>query len=612
MVILVALVSVACATGYFGWIARRGPATNFEQIWTRAAAEGFNVLVVTLDTTRADRLGCYGHQSASTPMLDRLASEGVRFADAVSCVPMTLPAHASIFTGLDPPNHGVRSNGLYRLGAPHVTLAETLRQQGYQTAAFVSAFVLDARYGLDQGFDHYDDRVGATRGSHVVQRKGGEVTEAALRWLDGRQSEQPFFLWVHYFDPHLGYDPPEPYATQFATSPYDGEIAYMDAQIGRLVDALSKAEARNRTVVVVVGDHGESLGEHHEIEHSRTIYEATQHVPLILWAPGIGRQPYLVDDVVVSISDVYPTVLDLLGSEGSIACDGVSLLDCRAQGDRAVYLETMRTYLDHHWAPLFGLRRHRDKFILAPTPEYYDLVADPRERKNRYATLSHGEESAMFELAEALSERIQGDASAEALAAAAAAVKPDAEALRRLQSLGYVSGSDEPDGSNLRDPKDMMPALELFLEARSLRQQGQYPQALAKAHEALRLSPTDRTILREVGTIFAKQGQVKEAEQAFAQYLEIKPDADVCWYLAQIMMQTGRSQEALAVLQRALELEPDHGGALVARGDLAASKQEYAEALRLYERAAEVDPYRAEAMARGRIARLQPQLRSEP
>ncbi|NOX59221.1 MAG: sulfatase-like hydrolase/transferase [Planctomycetes bacterium] len=600
---------LAGAAAYFAW---PSPRTDFEQTWKSASAKGFNVVVVTLDTTRADRLSCYGHGSATTPVLDRLASQGVRFADAVSCVPMTLPAHASIFTGLDPPSHGVRSNGLYRLGTPHITLAEMLGERGYETAAFVSAFVLDARYGLNQGFDHYDDKVGAIAGSNVVQRRANEVTDAATRWLDARKSDKPFLLWVHYFDPHLGYRPPEPYATRFASDPYDGEIAYMDSQIGRLVDALGKNGGLDRTVLIVVADHGESLGEHHETEHSRTIYEATQHVPLILWAPGIDKQGYLVDDVVVTITDVFPTVLDLLGIKPNVASDGVSLLNCRAQGDRAVYMETMRTYLDHHWAPLFGLRRHHDKFILAPTPEYYDLVSDPHELNNIDDAPSRKQEEAMSKLAGALAERLKREPSAEAQAAMASAVQPDDDALRRLQSLGYLSGGDGGDDSSLANPKDMMPVLKLCLRAKSLRQAGKYEQALAKAEEALKQSPNDRTALREIGVIFAKMGRNSKAVQAFKQYLKIKPDADVCWTLAQILMGTGRRAEAQAVLRQALKLEPDHGGALLASGDLAALDGKYEKALGLYEKAKRVDPYRTKKMADERIARIRKKIASAP
>ncbi len=605
--ILVPLVFVLLV-GAFLFLKNAAPLRDLEKTWVGGAAKEFNVVLVTLDTTRADRIGCYGYKKGSTPTLDRLASEGVRFANAISCVPMTLPAHASILTGLDPPEHGVRSNGLYRLSSSHVTLAETLQGAGYQSAAFLSAFVLDARYGLAQGFDLYDANVESVAGSHVVQRPGDKVTDAALDWFSKRDSSSPYFLWVHYFDPHLSYSPPEPFRSRFRKNPYDGEIAFMDSQLDRLIGALESGTDVDRTLLVVVGDHGESLGEHHETEHSRTIYDSTQHVPLILWSPGIGRQAYLVDDVAVSITDVTPTVLDLLGIASPSPLDGLSLLKCRSQGNRPVYMETMRTYLDHGWAPLFGLRRHRDKYIIAPNPEYYDLENDPDELNNLYATLESPEKGEVSRLASVLAERISGDPIIEAQLAHASAVEPDADALRRLEALGYVSGDGGEDGEGLSNPKLMMPVLNMCLEAKLLRQKGNNKQALAVAAEALEQSPGDRTALREIGLIYVNLGRVNEAKDAFKKYLAIKPDADVCWMLAQIYIQTGRTLHAKSLLEQALELEADHGGALIASGDIAAAGGKPRKALQLYRQAKELDPYRAAKMADARIQEIQKEI----
>jgi len=350
------------------------------------AAAGFNILLVTLDTTRADRIGCYGYRRAATPILDRLAASGVRFAEALTAAPETLPAHATLLTGLLPPHHGVRINTEGRLGSLHQTLAEVARGRGYQTAAFVSAFVLDARFGLDQGFDHYDDRVDATRGTAFAagtnERRAGATTDAALAWLRSRDRARPFLLWVHYFDAHAPYDPPEPFASRFAGSLYDGEIAYMDAQLGRLLDGVDAAGPRDKTVVIVVGDHGESLGEHYERTHSVFLYRSTVRVPLVFSNPRLFPKPAVVDGAVVSLADVAPTLLDLLGVEDPPDRDGVSLLATKADPRRGVYVESLVPWLDFGWAPLFGLRTLRESYVLAPRPECYDLRTDPEERRN--------------------------------------------------------------------------------------------------------------------------------------------------------------------------------------------------------------------------------------
>lgn len=598
---------VIVALSYFAWSMLRRPHTDFEAVLTSGSAAGFNVVVVTLDTTRADRVGCYGYTGAETPVLDRLAAEGIRFADAVSSVPLTLPAHASIFTGLDPSNHGVRNNGEYRLDASQTTLAEVLQEHGYDTAAFVSAFVLDARFGLDQGFVRYDDRVdaapGGKFGSLESQRSAGAVTEAALGWLRTRQRQDPFFLWVHYYDPHDPYMPPSVYADHFRASPYDGEIAYMDAQIGRLINALERAPAPDRTVVFIVGDHGESLGERHERTHARLIYEDTQHVPLIVWCPALVQGPYLVDDVVVGICDIFPTVLDLLEIAHEGPSDGVSLLRCREHPNRMLYMETMVTYLENGWAPLHGIRRHKDKYIFAPTPEYYDLQADSGELNNLLlGRLSPDAETAVAELRAELAARMKDSPSAESVAAAAMELDP--QALRRLQSLGYVSGEVSGDSDELPDPKDMMPTWERLEEAKKLRNVGRYSEALAIVNQVLTQWPTDQSVLRELGMIYLGMDRREEAEQAFRKYTEIRPNPDVYILLFEITIRARRFAEAKEFLRQAVSLEPNHGGVIIAQGDWMAVHRRDDEARRFYEKAKRVDPYRAVGVANRRLAKI--------
>jgi len=597
LVALILLVAGACR-----------PRRGIEKVLQSGAASEFNLVLLTLDTTRADHLGAYGYQEAETPVLDRLAGEGIRFADAISPVPLTLPAHVSILTGLDPQNHGVRHNGQYRLEASHTTLAEVLNEQGYETAAFVSAFVLDRRYGLAQGFDHYDDRVapatGQALGGLESERSAEEVTEAALDWLRSRASAKPYFVWVHYYDPHAEYRPPEAYVRRFGGKLYDGEIAYVDAQVGRLVEALG--DAGSRTLLLVAGDHGEGLGEHGEELHGRLLYEATQRVPLIIWSPPIVRGPYVVDTLVAGLVDLFPTVLDLLGVAPTGPYDGVSLLGAREWADRALYMETMAPYLDSRWAPLHGLRRHRDKFISAPRPEYYDLASDIGEGRNLYNGLSDEARKAVTDLEKELAERLKNAPSAEAVAEAAG--QPDPEALAKLQALGYLTGPgphrSRGAATALPDPKDMMPVQRLLYEARGLRRAGRLGEALAKAQEALRRAPKDLEVLQETGLVFIEMDRLDEAEEVLWKYSALQPNPNINILLCQILAQTGRPREAEALIREAMALEPDHGGVLITYGDFLAERGQYERAFELYDQAKRVDPYRATDAVDQRVAAL--------
>jgi len=596
-----AALSLIAATGLAGC----GPSRDIGRALAKGAAAGFDVVLITLDTTRADRLGSYGYQKAQTPVLDRLAREGIRFADAVSPAPLTLTAHASILTGLDPQNHGVRHNGQYRLDPSHTTLAEALRDKGYETAAFISAFVLDARYGLAQGFDVYDDRTEPIPGQPfggLGERSAEKVTEAALAWLSGRRNTRPFFLWVHYYDPHAEYRPPEPYQQRFQSSPYDGEIAYMDSQLGRLIAELEKT--REKLFVVAAGDHGESLGEHAEYTHSRLVYESTQHVPLLVWSPALFRGSYVVDDALVGLVDVFPTVLELLGIPQEGQRDGVSLRLARKDSSRTIYLETMAPYLDNGWAPLHGLRRHQDKYIFAPRREYYDLSKDPNESDNILGNVSGNAGPAVALLTEELAKRLKDSPSAEAIAAEAA--KPNAEALERLQALGYLSGPgpSRGRGGELPDPKDMMPIQKLVIESRSLRKEGRLDDALSKAKQALERAPKDLEVLEEVGLVYVEMDSLEEAERILRTYVSLKPNPNINILLAEILAETGRRTEGEALLKQAIALEPDHGGVMITYGDLLAKRGEYAEALEWYQKAKRVDPYRATAIADKRMVEL--------
>jgi arylsulfatase A-like enzyme/Flp pilus assembly protein TadD len=395
-----------------------------------------NVLLVTIDTLRADRVGAYaGARSPGlTPALDRLAASGIRFTDAHAHAPMTLPAHTSILTGLVPPHHGVRNNGSTALPPSTPTLATVLHDAGYRTGGFVGAFVLDARFGLARGFDVYDDRVGSDTGPVTfafAERTADRVTALAGDWISDQrpttndQRPKPWFCWIHLFDPHAPYRAPE----RRATDPYNNEVAFTDAHLGNLFDRLRAAGQLDSTLIVVVADHGESLGEHGEATHGLFAYEATLRIPLIIAGPSI--RPAVVEAAAGQV-DLAPTVLDLLGIETATQGDGRSLLPAlrgEALPARPLYFEALDSYLTRNWAPLTGVVADGWKYIDLPDAELYDLRSDPAELRNRIGTDAPR--------AAALGKRLS---EWNPLSSAPASAAPlDADAVARLRALGYTA-----------------------------------------------------------------------------------------------------------------------------------------------------------------------------
>ena len=424
-----------------------------------------NLLVVTLDTTRADAIGAYGNQEAQTPTLDRLAREGVLFETASSVAPLTLPAHASLFTGRLPARHGARENA-GRLDDAQTTLAERLRGRGFETAAFVSAVVLSGRSGIAQGFDTYVDGPGEV-GRQSVRRlrrlPGDVIADEAVGWLArrGPHPSRPFFAWVHFYDAHAPYQPPEPFWSQFPDDAYAGSVAFTDAQVGRLLAELERQRLLDRTIVVVIGDHGEGLGEHGEQTHGLFLYESVLRVPFIVRAPCVGAGTRVGD--VVRSTDVMPTVLDLLAvTPAPPGIDGTSLVPMLRGAPPGVDLEA---YADNvyprsrfGWSELRSLRSGRFKLIVTARPELYDLELDPKEQRD----LLHERPR----LAEGLLKRV-GEIDAEgAPVDVSSQPSPDPtqdEIAAGLAALGYAARSQhtmrEPGGTRpgvalLPDPKD--------------------------------------------------------------------------------------------------------------------------------------------------------------
>jgi arylsulfatase A-like enzyme/Flp pilus assembly protein TadD len=527
------------------------------------ALRGANVLLVTIDTLRQDRVGAYGNRYGLTPTLDRLAAGGVRYAQAFSPAPLTLPAHASILTGLLPRRHGIHSNARFRLDEHVPTLASVLKGAGYRTGAFVGAFVLDGRFGLNQGFDEYNDRLPRSdRASfHFAERRAAEVVAVAGDWIlsggsgpgtgslaspqppaPSPQSSSPWFAWVHLFDPHAPYDAPAEYRTGRAS--YDAEVAYTDAMLGQLLSRLGAAHALDRTLIVLTADHGESLGDHGEMTHGLFAYDSTLAVPLILkaaaFSPAIVQAP-------VSHTDVMPTILDLLGVVLPGPVDGQSLVRVPA-ADRPLYFEALDASLTRGWAPLRGIIQGGWKYIELPDAELYDLATDPGELHNRIDRDPHGD----------LLKRALRLASGPE--AAAPRVALETEAAARLRSLGYAAGSSPSKMNAGDDPKRLVALNERFNSALTTFDEG-------RPHEAL---PAFLAILRERPDFVAARASAST-----------------------VLVATGRSREAVDLLRAGLKEQPDSpellaklGAALGAAGDLAGSR----EALERARRAGNEDP----------------------
>jgi arylsulfatase A-like enzyme/predicted Zn-dependent protease len=523
-------------------------------------AADLNLVVITLDTTRADRIGCYGAKDVATPNLDALAARGIRFDAAVAPMPLTLPSHCTLFTGLLPGAHGVRDNGGYKLAAEHVTLAEVLKEHGFATGGFVSAFVLDHRWGIAQGFDRYYDEFDLKQQEKLsmgeIQRSGSETIDHAVEWLKGVKDTR-FFAWVHLYDPHAPYEPPEPYKTRYAGRPYDGEIAWTDSLVGRLVDELSRLHLTGKTVIAVMADHGESLGEHGEHGHGYFVYEQVTHVPLILATPYSQLGGRVVPAVVRSI-DVAPTVLDLLGLPGTLPGTGSSVVPMLAGGGSEPgdgYSESYYARFHYGWSELRAVRTKRWHFIEAPKPELYDLESDPGEAVN----LALRELSTVDRLRSSLSD-FERDSVAKL--AATAPVEEDEETLRKLASLGYVGGTTIDEGTSWRDlpdPKDRLAIYDRMGRIRALVKDGDTEEAIPLLQSVLREAPEVVDAYYTLGNCLFKKKAFVEAASYYRKTLEKRPDHDYAMIgLADTLVAQGKVDDAIAGYEHFLKQDPDN------------------------------------------------------
>ena len=543
----VLLGAAACLAGALGWWVVRGRPDPRP-----------NVLIITIDTLRADHLGSYGYQAAQTPVLDGLAARGVRFAHARTVAPLTLPAHASLMTGTFPVQHGVRDNGGFYLGDDQTTLATMLRTRGYRTGGFVAAFVLDRRWGIGQGFDRYFDDFDLDKyrveiGLDAVQRPGSEVVSKAIEWLD-QDAARPFLVWVHLYEPHAPYEPPDLIRTRFPPTmigAYDGEIATADLQVGRLLDHLAQTRRLERTLVVVLGDHGESLGEHGEEQHGFFIYDVDVRIPLILAGPRI---PVAVVNDQVRIVDVMPTILEHAGIEVPKQIQGRSLLPL-VRGEHLNLPALSETWYPRHhygWSELTSIQDGRYHFIAAPRRELYDTDADPGEVRDLAASDPRRADAAERAL--------------RALAAQMATTRPptaprpvDPAVEARLRSLGYV-GSISPRALDDRprgDPKDKIALYNLMKQAGLDSVEGRLDEGIRKLRDALAVDPDIVEAYLMLGRMHGKAKRDGDSVAAYQKALALDPDNQTAAFnLALAYKTAGRDDAAEAGFERVLALNP--------------------------------------------------------
>jgi choline-sulfatase len=535
-----------------------------------------NIVLITIDTLRADRL-----RRGFTPAIDALADAGVRFDNARTTVPLTLPSHVTIMTGVLPVAHGVRENGVvFAPTSSAVPLSRVLKGAGYQTGGFVGAYVLDRRFGLADGFDTYDDRIrrNPDEGARLeAERRGSEVMDAAVAWLNA-QVKSPFFIWVHLYDPHAPYEPPAEYQAKAGGHPYDGEVAYADAQVARLVEVLRTRGLVDATIVAIAGDHGEGLGEHGEQTHGMLAYDSTLRVPLVLSG---GTLPKRVASAPVSLADIAPSLLQLAGLRSPVG--GSADLLAPATGERDVYAETQypRTA---GWHPLAALAGEQWKLILSSEIELYDLSNDPGEERNVAA--------AHAGVVQGMTTRLATIESAAPAAPAAIA----AEASERLRALGYVSGSTgSPAAGNPRAPNparviDAWASLETALSQINAGR----PEDALPALKALAAKFPDASVFHTTyGRALKDAGRPAEAVAVYRQAVARIQDASLFHDLAVAARAAGHVAESLKAEQAALALEGRNPAALNGLGLLHAEAGRAEDAARAFEQAASLDPSNA-------------------
>ncbi len=572
---------------------------EFSRLLARAGIDKPNLLLITLDTTRADHLPIYGYSDVRTPHLDELAAKGIVFEECIASSPLTLPSHCSMMTGLYPTFHGVRVNGNTALSGQHLTLAELFSQAGYTCGAFIGAFVLDGRWGLRQGFHHYDDLLDLKKYKQLdlglVQRPGNEVVDATLAWLSGEKDNR-FFAWVHLYDPHTPYEPPEPYLSEYGprgpVGLYDGEIAFMDEQIGRLVAWLKENGLEKKTIIILIGDHGEGLGDHGEMAHGYFIYDWAVKVPFLVVFPAEDMGGKRVKAQVRTI-DLFPTLLEMAGLAVPPENQGKSALPFffRPETNKgfAAYSESYSPEIHYGWSPLLSLRTDEYKFIDAPRPELYAVAEDPGEIKNL-----HGQLTGMARDMKRALDAIVHETSLNAPAPESANL--DRETLERLAALGYVGApvfrkSSREKGGGLVDPKDKLHVYESIQQAGVLLNQEKYEEASRMLETVVRQEKGIPQAHLLLATCYV---ELKKAEEAKNQYdMILRDDANSIQALigmANLLREEGNKEDVITLCKKALSLDERNVQAHNLIGEVYMEENDHAGALPYLEKAVEIQP----------------------
>ncbi|RMG47272.1 MAG: tetratricopeptide repeat protein [Acidobacteria bacterium] len=521
------------------------------------------VLLVTIDTLRADRVGCYGRADAGTPMLDELAARGVRFAAAHTTAPLTLPAHSSIMTGRSVPAHGVRNNGTFALPPEIPTLAERFEAAGYATGAFISSPVLKRRHGLARGFQRYDDAIAEIPANvgrivvHYAERSGRETVSRAIAWLLDQEG-RPAFLWVHLWEPHSPYRPPPPFAERFRDDRYQGEVAAADAALKRLIDGIASLGRADGLLVVVSGDHGEALGDHGEQTHGLFLYEEVLRVPLIVSGPSWGVRHAVIEEL-ASVADIAPTLAELARLPALPGTDGLSLAAALAGGPMpkrgGVFAESWLPRFDFGWSGLQAYLSGHRKLIRAPRPELYDLEADPEEMHD----LAGERPGEVRELTSQLLAEVSRAAAASRGRAQVGATEKELETLRTLgyAGTGRVVEADDAVDPNRADPKDRVEVVHKHDRALFLLADGKPLEARTLLEEALEIEPDDPALLFQYAQTFIVAKDLPGAERVLRRAVRVHPDYGLAWYrLGQVLAQLGKDEEERAAYEKAIEHDP--------------------------------------------------------
>jgi arylsulfatase A-like enzyme/Tfp pilus assembly protein PilF len=587
-----------------------------------------NLLIITVDTLRADHLGFYGHKNIKTPNIDRLAKAGVLFSQAFSHVPLTLPSHCSLFTGTLPVYHGVRNNG-YRLPSFNATLAEIMKKNGYRTAAFIGAFPLDSRFGLNRGFDVYNDFYGSkniVRDLTFVERKAEEVNEKALAWISANKNK-PFFVWIHYFDPHAPYEPPPPFDQEYVGREYDGEIAYTDQTIGKLLEGIDQTHLADHTLIILTSDHGEGLGEHGESTHGIFVYDSTLKVPLLFYNLKIFPKPRIIDSL-IGLIDVMPTILDVMEIKLDSALPGHSfrkeMFGSSPSASNYSYIESVAGLMERNWAPLQGIRTSEWKYIDAPIAELYDLKNDPGEEAN--VIEKHPEMVSRFKT------MLQDMINIQSSPASSLIFKSevDKNTQEKLRSLGYISGGQKLEETDRPDPKTMIELDNLFNDAIIASESGKmamaetlYKQVLEKQpdfvigyeyaaynfyktgmiHKGIDLleravsqNVISASLLARLGLYYQEAGQLEESIRVLEQSIQMDEDyADAPNFLGVSYFKSGQITKAIASFQKAIDLDNNDAMAMNNLGNCYLELQKYELALKEFRKAIAVDERLASA-----------------